>query len=732
MSISTPFKRIPHHLLFALISFTLVPYGFANSSESKATSVDQRSIHAADDNREADNWLSYGRGYFEQRHSPLTHINQKNVDQLKLAWFFDTGNTQGLQATPLVIDGVMYVTAAWSILHAIDAKTGEELWQFDPEVPREESFRYCCGVVNRGAAAWQDSLFIGTLDGRLIAIDRHSGQSIWSTQTTPKGENYSITGAPRVVKGKVIIGNGGSEYGVRGFVSAYDANNGEMLWRFYTVPGNPANGFENPQMELAAKTWTGNWWEHGAGGTVWDAMAYDPELDLLYIGVGNGAPHNRNIRSPFGGDNLFLCSILALKPDTGEYVWHYQEVPAETWDYTATQTIVLADIDWQGKTRKVLMQAPKAGFFYILDRETGELLSAEPYAKKVTWASHYDMETGRPVEVEGQDYTAAPAMVYPVGLGAHNWHPMSYSPDTGLMYIPAQHIGGELKQEDNYQRYPRHWNTGVDTSVDMHNAALSQTLLKTFVEGYLLAWDPIKQQVAWTADHQTIGNGGTLSTAGNLVFQGTVDGSFKAFNAKNGEQLWRFNTQNGIVGSPISYRVDDQQFITVPAGRGGGLSQIIGIQHEVTHVNGRILAFTLTGSESLPAVDKLSIPKPPAMPQVSDDILSQGAIAYSRFCSRCHGTNVVSDGAIPDLRHLETVWHDNFNAVVLDGMMEAAGMPRFDDVLDEQSAAAIQAFIIEQAHQEYQRRENPSRLMAVKNWLYQQLADGLKFLSELQ
>ena len=682
------------------------------------------------------NWPSYGNNNFEQRHSPLTQINQENAGQLKLAWFFDTGNRAGLQATPLVIDGVMYVTAAWGVLHALDAQTGEELWQYDPKVPREESYRFCCGVVNRGVASWGNSLYLGTLDGRLVSIDRDSGEMLWSTQTTPAGKAYSITGAPRVVEtddgAKVIIGNAGSEYGVRGFVSAYDAITGEAAWRWYTVPGNPADGFENEQMAMAAKTWTGPWWEHGGGGTVWDSMAYDPELDLLYIGVGNGAPHNRHIRSPFGGDNLFLCSIVALKPDTGEYVWHYQQIPAETWDYTATQTIILADIEWQGKTRQVLMQAPKAGFFYILDRATGELLSAEPYAKKVSWATHYDMETGRPVEVEGQDYAEGGAMVYPVGIGAHNWHPMSYSPDTGLIYIPAQHVGGELKQEENYERYPRHWNTGVNTDVDMHNTQLSQTLMQTFVEGQLLAWDPIKQQTAWAVDYPLIGNGGTLSTAGGLVFQGTVDGWFNAFNASTGEQLWQFPTQNGIVGSPVSYAVNGEQFITVPAGRGGGLSQIIGLQHEVTNVNGRILAFSLNGESELPPIPKMEIPKPPPMPNVDKATLSHGAIKYSRFCARCHGTTAVSDGAVPDLRHLNTYWHENFEAVVLGGMMEKAGMPRFDDVLSSDDVYAIQAFILEQANQDYDLRYHRNWWTETKQWTYDKLAQALKSLAELQ
>ena len=363
--------------------------------------VSPERLMAAD--RDENNWLSHGRSYKEQRFSPLKHIHDDNAGQLGLAWYFETDTHLGLETTPLVIDGIMYFTGAWSTAYAIDAKTGEMLWKFDPEVPREKSITACCGVVNRGLAAWEDKLFLGTVDGRLIAIDQASGQPLWSTQTTDPKQAYSITGAPRVAKGLVFIGNGGSEFGTRGYVSAYDADTGEMRWRWYTIPGNPAEGFENAAMEEAAKTWNGEWWQYGGGGTVWDAIVYDPELDQLYIGVGNGAPHNRRIRSPGGGDNLYLSSVVALDPETGDYLWHYQEVPADNWDYTASQQITLAEIEWQGETRKVIVHAPKAGFVYLIDRQSGELLSAEPFTT-VTWASHYDMKTGRPVENEGQDY----------------------------------------------------------------------------------------------------------------------------------------------------------------------------------------------------------------------------------------------------------------------------------------------------------------------------------------
>ncbi len=697
---------------------------------SLAVAVDGAAIHRADQNLDGGQWLSYGRGYHEQRFSPLAQVDRSNVGQLKLAWFFDVGNRQGLQATPLVIDGVMYVSAAWNIVHALDASTGEELWRFDPQVPRAENYRYCCGVINRGVAAWDDMIFIGTLDGRLVAIDRATGAERWQTQTTPIGENYTITGAPRVVKGKVIIGNGGAEHGVRGYVSAYDAYTGEMAWRFYTVPGNPADGFENAQMEMAAKTWTGNWWELGGGGTVWDSMAYDPELDLLFIGVGNGSPHNRYIRSPFGGDNLFLCSIIALRPDTGEYVWHYQQIPAETWDYTATQTIILAAINWEGERRKVLMQAPKAGFFYLLDPATGQLLSAEPFAKKITWASHYDMETGRPVEIAGADYADEPVTIFPIGLGAHNWHPMSYSPNTGLVYIPAQHVGGPLEQDHNFKPVERYWNTGINTDYTIHDAQFGQAVMSRLMPGFLLAWDPAQQRAVWEVELPYISNGGTLATAGDLVFQGRNDALFSAHDALSGETLWQFPTQNGIVGSPVSYAVDGKQFVAVPAARGGGLSQIIGLQHNATHHNGRILAFTLDGDASLPEpADAPRNPRPPAMPEVDRETLVEGSSLYGRYCARCHGMGVVSDGSIPDLRHLESFWHDNFSRVVLGGMMVEAGMPNFSDVLDQRQADAIHAYILEQANQDYQLRYERTLWTEVRQFAIDIMAAVIAWLS---
>lgn len=679
-------------------------------------------------NVSASDWPDHGGDYRERRFSTLTDINSSNVEQLGLAWHFETDSAEGMQATPIVVDGVMYVTGPWSIVYALDAATGAEMWRYDPQVPRATSYKYCCGAVNRGVAVWDGRVYAGTLDGRLIAVSAASGELLWQQQTTDTSKPYSITGAPRIANGKVIIGNGGAEYGVRGYVSAYDGMSGEQLWRFYTVPGNPADGFENEQMAMAAKTWTGEWWQYGGGGTVWDSIAFDPELNLLYLGVGNGSPHNQQIRSPEGGDNLFLTSIVALNPDTGDYVWHYQQVNGETWDYTATQQMVLLDIDWQGKATKVIMQAPKAGFFYIIDRLTGKLLSAEPFVK-VNWANGYDLSTGRAIEnPEARYKDGAKALVFPTGLGGHNWHSMSYSPDTGLMYIPAQDFGAEFEAEDNFVFQARHWNVGYKTNGPPGGQQLNQALLSHVPDGFLLAWDPIKQQEVWRASHKFIGNGGAMATAGNLVFQGTVDGSFNAYRASDGKLLWSFPAQNGIIAAPVSYRVGDQQYVSVAVGRGGGMSMILGIDFPKPVPNSRILTFKISGDASLPPLGDYTVPAPPPQTADADVALGNGMHLYNRYCARCHGVNAVSDGSVPDLRHLQSSWHDNFDQVVRGGLMADAGMPRFDDVLSEQDARDVQNYLILRANEDFVLQRNYGRWDMLKEWVFEKYAKLLRWL----
>ena len=458
-------------------------------------------------------WFAHGRTYSEQRFSPLQQINADNVDRLGLAWSFDTDSTRGLEATPLVIDGVMYFTGTWSRVYALDAKTGEQIWQFDPQVPGETGRIACCDVVNRGVAAWQGKIYVGTLDGRLIALDALTGKPVWSVKTVPDNSEYTITGAPRVVKGKVLIGNGGAEYGVRGYFSAYDADSGEMVWRFYTVPDGRNGKQEHIELDDALKTWSfKSHWETGGGGTVWDSMAYDPKHNLLYVGVGNGSPWNREARSPGGGDNLYLSSILALNPDSGRLRWHYQTTPGDSWDYTATQHMILADIEIAGQAREVLMQAPKNGFFYVLDRVTGELLSANNYVP-LNWASHVDMRTGRPVETGKANWDNEFAGLLPSNVGGHNWHPMAFHPGTGLVYIPAIDMPLVGQPEKPYQYQKGALNTALDVESLLRDSfdQLSPPLCSA---GKLIAWDPKRQQAKWQVNHRGHWNGGVFGDGG--------------------------------------------------------------------------------------------------------------------------------------------------------------------------------------------------------------------------
>jgi quinohemoprotein ethanol dehydrogenase len=677
-------------------------------------------------------WLSYGKDYKEQRYSTLDTINDGNVDQLGLTWFFETDYGRGLEATPLIVDGVMYVSGSWSTVYALDARNGQLLWKYDPKVPKEWGKMACCGVVNRGVALYEGKVFVGTLDARLVALDAVTGNVLWDVQTADLSQYpYSITGAPRAAKGKVFIGNSGAEYGVKGFVTAYDVDTGELIWRFYTVPGNPATD-DDQTTRMAAKTWTGEWWKHGGGGTVWDSIVYDDELDQLYLGVGNGSPWNRHIRSPDGGDNLFLSSIVALNPDTGDYLWHYQETPAESWDYTATQHIMLADMQWKGESKKVIWQAPKNGFFFIIDRENGNLLSAEPYAR-VTWATHYDMETGRPVEVPGADYKDGPVTLFPSSAGAHNWQPMTYSPKTGLVYIPAMETPYRFESVEDYIHEWGQFNFGsVANQGIIGNDLLQQALMSKVTLGHLVAWDPKTQTQAWRIDHPRSWNSGLVSTAGNLLFQGLENKVVIAMRADTGEQLWSFDAQTGVVGSPVTYSIDGEQYVAFAAGWGGALALGGGVEPGPQTLKSRILTFKLDGQAVLPPLPATpEISKPPA--RITDDeaMLDKGQELYINYCTICHGNEAVSNGRIPDLRHLPTVYYDNFNAIVLDGAMKKLGMVGFSDVLNEDDALALKAYILEEANEDWELQQQPDWWIAIKTWFYSIIAVVIGSLSRL-
>jgi len=674
----------------------------AAAVSTRRLDVDGTRIMHAD--QEPGNWMSHGRTYDEQRFSPLKQINADNASQLGLAWYDDLDTKRGQEATPIVVDGVMYITSAWSKVKALDAATGKLIWAYDPKVPGEWGIHACCDVVNRGVAVWKDKVYVGTLDGRLIALNAVSGKPVWEVQTFDKTKPYSITGAPRIVKGKVLIGNGGAEFGVRGYVTAYDADTAKQVWRFYTVPGNPADGFESPELEMAAKTWTGEWWKYGGGGTVWDSMAYDPALDLLYIGVGNGSPWDRDIRSPGGGDNLFLSSIVALRPDTGEYVWHYQTTPGDNWDYTATQHIILAELDIDGVKRKVLMQVPKNGFFYILDRATGELLSAQPVIP-VNWARGIDMKTGRPIENPDSRYRTAGKTwgAMPGPLGAHNWQPMSFSPATGLVYIPINQSGYQYGADKNFVPYPNSFNTGTDAVVASElpkDPAAKQEVLDG-ITGHLAAWDPVQQKEVWRVPYHGPNNGGTLATAGNLVVEGTASGEFVIYRADTGEKLWSMPVQSGVIAAPVSYEVNGEQYIAVLSGWGGVFALLPG---EVSFVSStlpnvsRVLAFKLDGRAILPAVATIPATMPTLPEQTADDAtIEHGKHLYHRFCVSCHGGAAISGGVLPDLRYSAMLGTDAWYNVVADGTLQDKGMVSFSKVLDRGQLQAIQAYIIKQA-----------------------------------
>ena len=670
-------------------------------------------------NAQADdaNWITYGRNYEEQRYSPLDKVNLETVSDLGLAWSVDMDTARGQEATPLVMDGKLYLTTAWSKVKAYDAATGEPLWEYDPEVPGETAVKACCDVVNRGLAAWGDALFLGTLDGRLVKLDRDTGAVEWEKQTTDPEMSYTITGAPRVIDGKVMIGNGGAEFGVRGYFAAYDAGSGKELWKFYTVPGGDEDESSPEYLQKAAETWSGDVLGSesgiGGGGTVWDAMAYDAELDLLYIGVGNGSPWNRAYRSPGEdgtgeGDNLYLSSIVAVRPETGEYVWHYQTTPGETWDFTATQHIMLADLEIDGKPRKVLMQAPKNGFFYVLDRETGEFISGDPYVP-VNWATGID-ENGRPIEnPEARiDKTGKPALVAPGALGGHNWHPMAFHPGEGLVYIPAFEAAMVYAPEANWKPdRNRGFNVGFDLAAgDLPPDEGFRREVAGTLKGTLVAWDPVKGEPRWKVEHPGPWNGGLLATGGGLVFQGTAGSEFNAYNAANGEKVWGFDAQTGVVAPPITYTVNGEQYVAVLAGWGGAYAitidgDLLKKKAPVRNIS-RLLVFKLGADGKLP--DAPAFAKTPLDPPASTapaDVIAAGGKSYARYCAVCHAPGAVGSTVLPDLRRSGALVNAAaWQSIVHDGMLADNGMASFKDSLSKEEINAIREWVIFRANQD--------------------------------
>ncbi len=666
--------------------------------------VDATRMAAADS--EPGNWMSHGRTYSEQRYSPLDQVNAGDVQNLGLAWNFELATNRGVETTPIVVDGTMYVTSSWSVVYALNAKTGEELWTYDPKVDRQVGFHACCDVVNRGVAVWNGKVYVAALDGRLIALDAKTGKPVWTTLTVDPSRPYTITQAPRIIKGRVMVGNSGAEYGVRGYISAYDAETGKLDWRFYTVPGDPKKPFENKAMEMAAKTWTGpDWWTAGGGGTVWDSMSYDPETNLLIFGVGNGLPWDQKVRSPNGGDNLFLSSIVAVDADTGQYAWHYQTTPGDSWDYDSTQTVTQADLTINGQPRKVVMQANKNGFFYVIDRTNGRLISADKYVP-VNWASGVDPATGKPIEVGDVHYKNGPYMITPSSLGGHNWQPASFSPKTGLVYIPAQVSGGAVGTDMHYAYTPGQWNLATNPALNsLPEDEKALAAIKNGSVGFLLAWDPVAKKEVWRAPHVGPWNGGTLATAGGLVFQGTADGHFNAYDASTGKQLWSTETYAATMSGPMSYAIDGQQYVAVSAGS-GTLFYLIGgygVPKLGTPANGRILVYKIGGSAILPKPDLTPVPFPvPPKPIAPQAIADAGHIKFNAYCLVCHGYNAIGAGVIPDLRKSPLIGDDaGFKAVVLGGSLKANGMVSFAGVVKPDDLEAIRAYLITAANLGY-------------------------------
>ncbi len=693
--------RRPHWPRLAaacLLALPLAIHAAPDSSPMSATKI-RAATAKVDGNyiranaKTTQNWPSYGLDYAETRFSRLTQIDANNVKDLGLVWSYGLESTRGVESTPLVVDGVMYVTASWSVVHAVDVRTGRRIWTFDPKVNRALGYRGCCDVVNRGVALYQGKVFVASYDGRLIALDAATGRKLWDKDTIiDRKFSYTITGAPRVFNGKVIIGNGGAEFGVRGYITAYDANTGAQKWRWFTVPGDPSKPFEDASMETAAKTWdpAGKWWEAGGGGTAWDSMTFDPDLNLMYVGTGNGSPWSHRKRSPAGGDNLYLASIVALDPDTGQYKWHYQETPGDNWDYTSTQPMILADLTINGQPRKVILHAPKNGFFFVIDRTNGQFISAKNFVD-VNWTTGYDAK-GRPVDVAEARATDKPFDSVPGPYGAHNWHPMSFNPQTGLVYLPAQNVPVNLLDDKNWtfngaQPMQPGGNTGWNTAKFL-NAEPPKS--KPF--GRLLAWDPVQQKTVWSQEHVSPWNGGTLTTAGNLVFQGTADGRFVAYDAKTGSKLWETPTGTGVIAAPVSYEVDGRQFISIAVGWGG----VYGQAQRATDRQGpgTVYTFALGGQA-----------KPPAFASYRTDGLltgvkydaakvNDGAGLYVSSCVMCHGVPGVDRGGnIPNLGFVSAESISHLDRIVFKGPFMARGMPDFTGKLNAEDVEKIKAFI---------------------------------------
>ena len=640
-----------------------------------------------------ENWFLKGGNFRGDHFSPLDEISDRNVTDLGLAWARDLPVPDGISATPIVVDGVIYLSGAYSIVFAIDAGDGSVLWTYDPDVRSrfaEQPYLSWPARVNRGVAVWGGRVLATTADCRLTALDAATGDEVWSQVTCDPALGYRITDSPYVGGGKVFVGNAGSESGEknRGHVSAYDADTGEFLWRFYTVPSDDPDENTSAAMKMAAATWSGDALsKFGGGGSNWNEMTYDPETNLLFFGTGGALPYLHSERSPDGGDNLFTSSVVAVDADSGEYAWHYQTVPEDSWEYNATMNIVLADLDIGGSLRETLLIAPKNGFQYVLDRRTGELLAADKYAK-VNWATHINLETGRPVlDPEGQFWNRpdeGPIAIWPNMWGAHSWQPMAWHPGHALLYIPVLDVPTVVT---NYEDGDYDDTLELFTEVDG----------EPFSPGKLVAWDPVAQEARWTADRALPLNGGILATAGNLVFQGDAEGRFEAFAADTGRKLWSLVTGSAITAAPVSYTFDGRQYVLIPIGAGGGM-QFVYPQLGQTDASAgptRLLAFRLDGGARMPETPIAARPLP-AQPELdaSPETIALGKETYGYTCGGCHGKDAIArvGGSVPDLRYATSETHQTWHGIVIGGAKAANGMPSFE--LDADESEAIRLYVL--------------------------------------
>ena len=707
-----------NNIALALLMSVSSLAGIASAAENDRGNVTDARVIAAPE-VEPGSWLTYGQTYKEQRFSQLTQINTDTVDRLGLAWTKQIGDyNMRMQGTPLVVDGVMYVTNGWSVIHALDATTGEEIWTYDPEVDRSYIRLACCGPAhNRGAAVYEGKVYVGTFDGRLVAVDANTGEEVWDVDTwIPAGlGRFNITGAPRAAAGKVYIGQGSGESGRRrGYVTAYDAETGEVDWRFFLVPGDPNQPFEHPEMELAAQTWGGEWWKYGGGGTAWNSLVYDEEFNSLYIGVGNGAPWPREIRSPGGGDDLFLSTIVSVDVETGRMNWYYQTTPGDNWDYSSAMDMALGEIEFGGEIRKVVLQAPKNGFFYVLDRETGELLRALPYTDGIDWATHVDMETGRPVENPDVVYEIEPQWIMPANSGAHNWEPQSWDNEMGLMYFYYHDIANFYSLDEGFVETGEYeirerglslgWGEG-----DYRRRLIEEAGPRPDSQAFVGAFDPITGTYKWRQPLESEYNGGVVATRGNVLFQPEGTGELSVRDTNDGELLWSYKVPGTFRSTSVmTYQIDGIQYVaTLMNG------------NRAIDLGGTVLVFKLDGDFSLPipAIVQAEIPILP------DDIYSveqirEGDNLYHAQCASCHGgIGVPSEVAIvaPDLRLMSLDTHSDMENIVIAGSREQQGMPDLEGAISGQQLESIRAFVVDQARrlQEYQQQNQETTEAAV-------------------